>query len=69
MSAPIEPRVRYQAQFFHPRIKEWCDTGVGQPSIEHADFAIGEIVKMRNKIRILKATTTFEVVEEMEPKQ
>jgi len=61
----IQPRVRFQAQFFHQRANEWWDADEPRSNIE--DAKIDAAYRNNKKTRILKTTTTFEVVEEMEP--
>ncbi len=65
MSAQLEPRVRYQAQVCAPESGEWWDRGGREKSAEDAKSTLSG----KWKSRIVKQTTTFEVVEEMEPKQ
>lgn len=62
----LEPRVRFQAQFLHPRLNEWWDADEPRSDIE--DAKIDANYRDNRKTRILKTTTTFEVVEEMEPR-
>ncbi len=61
----MEPRVRYQAQWYSLIWREWTDAGEPEKDVESAKANLsGSMVDSR----ILKTTTTFEVVEEMEPK-
>ena len=68
MSEPIEPRVRFQAQFFHPLHNEWWEAGYEGKFPSDAHDNLREDFYKDVKTRIVKQTTTFEVVEEMEPK-
>lgn len=69
MSAPIEPRVRYQAQFWHPKIGGWWDAGISEKRATDAREHFRGMDYAPLKTRIVKQTTTSEIVEEMEQKQ
>jgi len=61
----IQPRVRFQAQAFAPKTGEWWDRSGPEKTMECAkENLCGSKIW---KTRIVKQTTTFEVVEEMEP--
>lgn len=67
MSAPMEPRVEYQAQWISP-MQFWMAIGDEESSIEMARICAERALFANYKRRIVKITTTYEVVEEMEPK-
>lgn len=70
MSAPTELRVMFQAQYWHANFGEWWDAGEPHKTHEYAKAHLSAFLNnpCRLKTRIIKLTTTFEVVEEMEPK-
>lgn len=67
MSEPIEPKVRFQTEWMSPH-KEWWALGDEQENIERARHDADRALFANFKRRLIKITTTFEVVEEMEPK-
>jgi len=63
----IEPRVRFQGQVLCPTKCTWSDFGGEAITIQDALYNVSLDFTGNIDARIIKQTTTFEVVEEMEP--
>lgn len=63
----LEPRVTYQAEWFNPKVCEWWDVGIAEKKAIDAHKHLRGMIYTPLEARIIKTTTTYEVVEEMEP--
>jgi len=63
----IQPRVRFQAQQFTESLGEWWDVGHTCRGVAECKESMSDFPDPGWKRRIVRETTTFEVVEEMEP--